>query len=159
MAPKTKKRTKVTLERMVLEPILQTPPPQPYFNIPSPDPYSFPLSSTLLEGIKLFEHYFPEDINNKIRAKLTGRRIERMSRFKDVYCMMGKGGNGLLIGDYMMEVRGIIAFAYGPTYLVIAFDDLRLEVYTMQMKLVKVIKNFSLKPIIFLKILTVPKNY
>ncbi len=51
--------------------------------------------------------------------------------------MMGKGGNGLLIGDYMMEIRGITAFAYGPNYLVIAYEDLRLEVYSMQMKLIK----------------------
>jgi|LakMenEpi03Aug12_release.lakeMendotaPanAssembly.Ray.scaffolds.fasta_scaffold3132636_1 hypothetical protein len=49
-----------------------------------------------------------------------------MSRFKDVYCMMGKGGNGLLIGDQLMEMRGITAFTYGPTHLIIAFDDLRL---------------------------------
>ena len=40
--------------------------------------------------------------------------------------MMGKGGNGLLIGDQLMEMRGITAFAYGPTHLIIAFDDLRL---------------------------------
>jgi hypothetical protein len=40
--------------------------------------------------------------------------------------MMGKGGNGLLIGDQLMEMRGITAFTYGPTHLIIAFDDLRL---------------------------------
>ena len=82
-----------------------------------------------------------------------------MSRFKDVYCMMGKGGNGLLIGDHLMEMRGITAFAYGPTHLIVTFDDLRLEIYTMQLKLVKVLKNFSPKKITFLKLVAVPKTY
>jgi hypothetical protein len=75
----------------------------------------------LLEGVKLLDNYFPQDTNNKIKAKLGGRSIERMSRYKDTYCMMGKSGNGLLIGDYMMEVKGISAFAYGPNYLAIAY--------------------------------------
>jgi len=86
----------------------------------------FPLSSTLLEGIKLIENYFPDDINRKIQNKLNGRSIERMSRYKDTYCMMGKGGNGLLVGDNLLNVRGITAFSYGPTHLLIAFEDLRL---------------------------------
>lgn len=111
---------------MLLEPIPETPVPEPYFNIESPPPYHFPLSRTLLEGIKLIENYFPEDINTKIKNKLGGRSIERMSRFKDVYCMMGRGGHGLLVGDQLLDLRGITAFAYGPTYLLIAFEDLRL---------------------------------
>ena len=73
--------------------------------------------------------------------------------------MMGKGGNGLLIGDHLMQMRGITAFAYGPTHLIIAFDDLRLQIYTMQLKLVKVLKSFSPKRITFLKLLAVPKTY
>lgn len=98
MAPKPKKRTKVSLERMLLEKIPETPVPEPYFNIPSPEPYTFPLSSTLLEGIKLLENYYPDDINDNIRFKMKGRIIERMARYKDKYCMMGQRGNGLLIG-------------------------------------------------------------
>ena len=82
-----------------------------------------------------------------------------MTRFKDVYCMMGKGGNGLLVGDHLMDMKGITAFAYGPTHLIVAFEDLRLEIYTMQLKLVKVLKNFSAKRINFLKLLAVPKIY
>jgi hypothetical protein len=56
-------------------------------------------------------------------------------------------------------MKGITAFAYGPTHLIIAFEDLRLEIYTMQLKLVKVLKNFSAKRINFLKLLAVPKTY
>ena len=82
-----------------------------------------------------------------------------MTRFKDVYCMMGKGGNGLLVGDHLMDMKGITAFAYGPTHLIVAFEDSRLEIYTMQLKLVKVLKNFSAKRINFLKLLAVPKIY
>jgi len=55
-----------------------------------------------------------------------GRKIERMTRYKDSYCIMGKGGNGLLVGDNMLEFKGITAFAYGPNYLIIAYEDLRL---------------------------------
>ena len=44
-----------------------------------------------------------------------------MSRYRDTYCMLGKGGNGLLIGDRMLDVRGVSAYAYGPNYLVIAY--------------------------------------
>jgi len=73
--------------------------------------------------------------------------------------MMGKGGNGLLVGDHLMDMKGITAFAYGPTHLIVAFEDLRLEIYTMQLKLVKVLKNFSAKRINFLKLLAVPKIY
>lgn len=73
--------------------------------------------------------------------------------------MMGKGGNGLLVGDHLMDMKGITAFAYGPTHLIVAFEDLRLEIYTMQLKLVKVLKNFSAKRINFLKLLAVPKTY
>lgn len=40
--------------------------------------------------------------------------------------MMGRGGNGLLVGDTLLELKGITAFAYGPGYLLIAFEDLRL---------------------------------
>lgn len=102
MKTKLKKKTKVSLERMLLEPIPETPIPEPYFNIPSPEPYVFPLNTTLLEGIKLLENYFPEDINNKIKVKLHGRSIERMSKYKETYCLLGKGGNGLLIGDQIL---------------------------------------------------------
>ena len=137
MAPKPKKRTKVSLERMLLEQIPETPVPEPYFNIPSREPYTFPLSSTLLEGIKLLENYYPDDINDNIRLKMKGRGVERMARHKDKYCMMGQRGNGLLIGEQVLELKGISAFAYGPNYLLVAFEDLRLEVYSLQLRLVK----------------------
>ena len=90
---------------------------------------------------------------------MSGRSIEKMARYKDKYCMMGRGGNGLLVGDTMLEIKGITAFAYGPNYLVIAFEDLRLEVYNLQLKLIKVIKEFSTKRVSYLRILTVPKTY
>jgi hypothetical protein len=44
-----------------------------------------------------------------------------MNRFKDIYCMMGKGGNGLLIGDNYLDVRGITAYCYGPRFLIVAY--------------------------------------
>jgi hypothetical protein len=92
-------------------------------------------------------------------SKLGGRSIERMSRFKDLYCMMGKGGNGLLVGEHLLNLRGITAFAYGPTHLLIAFEDLRLEIYSLKLQLVKVLKNFATKRITYLKLLAVPKGY
>lgn len=49
-----------------------------------------------------------------------------MSRYRDTYCMLGKDGNGLLIGDNLINNRGISAFAYGPNYLIIAYEDLRI---------------------------------
>ena len=72
---------------------------------------------------------------------------------------MGKGGNGLLVNDTFMPIRGATAYAYGPTHLMIAYEDLRLEVYSLQLKLIKTLKNFSLKKILFLKILSVPKAF
>ena len=73
--------------------------------------------------------------------------------------MMSKGGNGLLVGDHLLDFRGITAFSYGPTHLLISFEDHRLEIYNMQLKLIKVLKNFSTKRIDYLKLLTVPKGY
>lgn len=73
--------------------------------------------------------------------------------------MMGKNGNGLIIDEKFLDIRGATAFAYGPSYLIIAFEDLRLEVYNMQLKLIKAIKKFSLRKITFLKILSTPKNF
>jgi hypothetical protein len=90
---------------------------------------------------------------------MKGRTVEKMARYKDKYCMMGKGGNGLLVGDNMLELKAITAFAYGPNYLIIAFEDLRLEVYNLQLKLIKVIKEFSTRRVTYLKILIVPKAY
>lgn len=87
------------------------------------------------------------------------QRIERMIRLRDNTCMLGKDGNGLLINDTFMDIRGATAFSYGPTFLIIAFADLRLEVYSLQLKLIKVLKNFSQKKISFLKILSVPKAF
>ena len=44
MAPKHKKKPGAQLERMLLETVPETPVPEPYFTIPSPSPYRFPLS-------------------------------------------------------------------------------------------------------------------
>ena len=96
----------------------------------------------MLEGIKLLENYFPEETNSKIRNKLKGR-IERLSRHKDMYCVLGKGGKGMVVGDLYIDVRGVTAYCFGPNYFIIAYDDLRLDVYTIGMKLVKTIKNFT----------------
>lgn len=40
--------------------------------------------------------------------------------------MLGKDGNGLLINDTFMDIKWATAFAYGPSYLIIAFADLRI---------------------------------
>lgn len=56
-------------------------------------------------------------------------------------------------------MRGITSYCYGPGYLIIAYEDLRLDVYSMQLKLIKSLKNFTFKKITFLKILSVPANY
>ncbi len=82
-----------------------------------------------------------------------------MNRYKDIYCMMGKGGNGLLIGESYLQVRGITSYCYGPGYFIVAYEDLRIDVYNMQLKLIKSLKNFTQKKITFLKILSVPTNY
>jgi hypothetical protein len=82
-----------------------------------------------------------------------------MSRYRDTYCMLGKGGNGLLIGDNMLNVKGVSAYAYGPSNLVIAYEDRSLEVYDMSLQLIKAIKDFSQKPVRFVKILNVPKTF
>lgn len=52
MPPKTKRKVAV-VERIILNSVPETPIPEPYFNIPSPEPYRFPLSETMLEGVKL----------------------------------------------------------------------------------------------------------
>jgi hypothetical protein len=44
----------------------------------------------MLEGIKLLENYFPEDINDTIRSRLGIGNVERMTRYNDIYCMLGK---------------------------------------------------------------------
>lgn len=64
-----------------------------------------------------------------------------------------------MVGDHLLDLRGITAFAYGPTNLLVAFEDLRLEIYSMQLKLIKVLKNFTTKRITFMKLLAVPKGY
>jgi len=58
-----------------------------------------------------------------------------------------------------MNVSGITAFSYGPNFLLIAFRDLRLEVYSLDLKLIKLFKKFFTRPITFLKLLSVPKGY
>ena len=87
------------------------------------------------------------------------RGVERMVRYRDTTCLMGKGGHGLMVGDQLLDYKGITAYAYGPSFLMVAYEDLRLEVYTIQMRLIKTIKNFTPKRVTFLKILAVPKGY
>lgn len=158
MQHKGKKKIAV-VERILFNPVPETPVPEPYFNIPSPEPYRFPLSETMLEGVKFLEHFTPEDVNQLIQFKIPSRRIERMIKYRDNTCMLGINGNGLLINETFMDVKGVTAFAYGPTHLIIAFADLRLEVYTLQLKLIKAFKGFGQKKISFLKILSVPKSF
>ena len=113
----------------------------------------------MLQGVKLLEHYEPDDINHKIRNKLPHQRIQKMIRFKNNFCMMGKNGNGLMVDDHCMDIRGATAFAYGPSFLIVAYEDLRLEIYNLQLKLIKTLKKFSIRKITFLKILNVPKTF
>lgn len=65
----------------------------------------------------------------------------------------------MVVGDLFLDVRGVTAYCFGPNYFLIAYDDLRLDVYTIGMKLVKTIKNFTERKITFLKIITTPPNY
>lgn len=49
----------------------------------------------------------------------------------------------MVVGDLFLDVRGVTAYCFGPNYFIIAYDDLRLDVYTIGMKLIKTIKNFT----------------
>ena len=49
----------------------------------------------------------------------------------------------MVVGDVYLDIRGVTAYCYGPSYLIIAYEDLRLEVYTLGIKLIKAIKNFT----------------
>jgi hypothetical protein len=82
-----------------------------------------------------------------------------MIRYKDNSCILAKDGNGLFVNNIFLNIHGATAFSYGPNYLIIAYNDKRLEIYSMQLELIKEIRNFSEKKISFLKILTVPKTY
>jgi len=73
--------------------------------------------------------------------------------------MMGKNGNGLIIGNKYMDLSGISSFSYGPNFLLISFRDLRLEVYSLDQKPIKSFKKFFNRPASFLKQLLVPKGY
>lgn len=73
--------------------------------------------------------------------------------------MMGRNGNGLIVGSQYMDISGISAFSYGPSYLLLAFKDLRLEVYALDLKLIKTFKKFFTRPATFLKLLFLPKGY
>lgn len=73
--------------------------------------------------------------------------------------MMGKNGNGLLIGNQFLNISGITAFSYGPNYLLVAFRDLRLEVFSLELKQIKVFKKFFNRAVTFIKLLSVPKGY
>ena len=59
----------------------------------------------------------------------------------------------------MLDLKGITAYSYGPHYLVVAYENRTLEVYDMSLQLIKAIKDFSSKPIKFVKILNTPKTF
>ena len=65
----------------------------------------------------------------------------------------------MVVGDQFLDVRGVTAYCYGPNFFVIAYDDLRLDIYTIGLKLIKTLKNFTEKKITFLKILGTPSTY
>ena len=65
----------------------------------------------------------------------------------------------MVIGDTFMDIKGVTAYCYGPNYLVIAYEDLTLDVYTIGLKLIKSLKMFTNRKITFLKILSTPANY
>lgn len=49
----------------------------------------------------------------------------------------------MVVGDTFLDIRGVTAYCFGPNFFVIAYDDLRLDVYTTGMKLIKTLKNFT----------------
>lgn len=51
----------------------------------------------MLEGVKILEHFTPDDVNQIIQFKIPSRRIFRMIKYRDNTCMLGTNGNGLLI--------------------------------------------------------------
>ena len=65
----------------------------------------------------------------------------------------------MVVGETFLDVRGVTAYCYGPNFFVIAYDDLRLDVYTLGMKLIKTLKNFTERKITYLKLITTPSNY
>jgi hypothetical protein len=58
-----------------------------------------------------------------------------------------------------MNLSQITAFSYGPNYLLIAFKDLRLDLYSLDLKLIKSFKKFFNRQATFLKLLSIPKGY
>ena len=65
----------------------------------------------------------------------------------------------MVVGETFLDVRGVTAYCYGPNFFVIAYDDLRLDVYTLGMKLIKTLKNFTERKITYLKLITTHPNY
>jgi hypothetical protein len=49
---------------------------------------------------------------------------------------MGRG-KGLVIGDRYLDVHGASAYAYGPDFLVVGFENCSLTVYSMDLKPIK----------------------
>ena len=73
--------------------------------------------------------------------------------------MLGKAGRGLIVGTEFMNVTNVSAYCYGPNYLLISYNDLMLEVYSLDLKLIKQFKKFSTRPLVYLKLLSIPKGY
>ena len=145
------------IERILFNPIPDPEKVKPFFTITPPEPYEFPLQHTSLEGISLVDSHFPDEINKKLEGFLH-TRIERINRFQDKISAMGRG-KGLVVGDRYLDVHGATAFAYGPDYLVVAFENCSLIVYNMDLKVIKEFKNFTKKKLIMIKILRVPRSF
>jgi hypothetical protein len=58
-----------------------------------------------------------------------------------------------------MNIKDISAYSYGPNYLLIAFKDLRLDVYSLELKLIKSFKKFFSRNTTLIKLLSIPKGY
>jgi len=110
-----------------------------------------------VEGVQLIEGYFPEEINRKIEDSLHAR-IERIGRYNDKLCVMGKG-RGLMIGEKAIDASGITAFAYGPSYLLVASEGGTLSAYSADLKPLKQFREFSAQNITFLKLVRSSKDF
>lgn len=94
--PPKKEKEQPSVEKLLLNKIPRPPEPESFFSIEQPLPFDFPLDFAKVEGVQLIECYFPEEINRKIEDSIH-THIERIGRYNDKLCVMGRG-RGLLIG-------------------------------------------------------------
>lgn len=64
-----------------------------------------------------------------------------------------------MLGDRYMDVPGISAYAYGPDFLAIGFDNCSMTIYSMDLKPIKEFKNFSKKKLTMIRLLRVPRSF